>query len=93
MKRYKQRAERRLQRKSKKVFGKLPWDEAVTVLTGALTQAIWHEGGEIEDAIATAEIVYTAICRDLHSWSTLENRDNPKNVIPIRRKKGYLRNG
>jgi hypothetical protein len=88
MKRYKKRVEQRLVRKSKKVIDELKWDEAVNVLTVALGRAIWQEGGDLDDALATAEIVYFALCDGL--ISLLGEGHGERNVIPFKRKKKYL---
>jgi hypothetical protein len=87
---HKKREAQRLIRKGSRISKKLPWNEAVTVLTVSLTQAIWQEGGERDDAIATAEIVYFALCRDLNARFDLKDRGKPINVIPIKRKRSYL---
>jgi hypothetical protein len=89
MKRYKQRKEQRLVRKSRKVIDKLRWDEAVGVLTVALGQAIWREGGDRDDAMATMEIVHCAIVVGLDAWFDAKDRTKSPNVIPFKRKKGY----
>jgi hypothetical protein len=91
MKRFNPRKERKLRRKARNIDRKLEWDEAVVVLTCALTTAIWREGGTHEDAVATAEIVYHAILRDLNGWFQMEKHTGEPRVVPFRRKKGYLR--
>jgi hypothetical protein len=84
--RFKARKERRLTKKSNKIVKRFKWDEAVCLLTGAISEAIWHEGGQRDDAIATAELVYHAICRDLHA--RFEGR---KNILPFKRNPEYFR--
>lgn len=91
MKRYKRRAERRLVRKSRKVIDQLPWREAVNVLTVALGRAIWQEGGGRDDALATLDIMHTAISECLNAWYDIEDRNTSLNVTPFKRKKSYLR--
>ena len=91
MKRFSRDKERKLQRKARNVDRKLEWDEAVCVLTCALTTAIWREGGTRDDAIATADIAHHAICRDLDSWFNMEKQTGSPRVIPFKHKKGYLR--
>jgi hypothetical protein len=93
--RFKKRKERRLARSSKNaakhVVKGVSWDQAVCVLTGAITEAIWLEGGERDDAIATAEIVYHAICRDLLAWFDLAGRKKPRKILPFKRNKDYFK--
>jgi hypothetical protein len=96
MKHYKKRAERRLVRNAKKKVMGLKWDEAVVILTSALAEAIWREGGERDEAIATADIMHHAICLNLNDWFDSEEegaqpRDRAINVIPFKRRKGYPR--
>jgi hypothetical protein len=96
MKRYKKRAERRLVRNAKKKVMGLKWDEAVVILTSALAEGIWREGGDREEAIATADIMHRAICLNLNDWFDSEEegaqpRDRAINVIPFKRRKGYPR--
>ena len=91
MKRFNPPKERKLQRKARNIDRKLKWDEAVVVLTCALTTAIWREGGAREDAMATADIVHHAICRDLAHWFDTKKHTGEPAVVPFRRKKGYLR--
>jgi hypothetical protein len=95
VRRYQERKERRLMRQSIKIADKLPWDEAVCVMTGALTRAIWREGGTLADAKATADIAHHAICADLDIWFSLEKRNRPANIVPLpfKRKKKYFRGG
>lgn len=86
--RFKARKERKLVGGSNKILKKLEWDQAVCLLTGAVSEAIWHEGGAREDAIATAEIVYHAICRDLNA-----RFDGRKNIVPFKRNPDYFKKG
>jgi hypothetical protein len=91
MKRFGLKKERKLQRKARNIDRKLEWDEAVNVLTCALTTAIWREGGTREDAIATADIVHQAVCRDLAAWFDGARPTGEPTVVPFRRKRSYLR--
>ena len=84
--RFKARKERSLVKTSNKILKKLKWDQAVCLLTSAVSEAIWHEGGERADALATAEIVYHAICRDLNA-----RFDGKKNVVPFKRNPDYFK--
>ena len=84
--RFKARKERNLVKTSNKILKKLKWDQAVCLLTSAVSEAIWREGGEREDALATAEIVFHAICRDLNA-----RFDGRKNVVPFKRNPDYFR--
>jgi hypothetical protein len=91
MKRYKKGRARELLDKSDSILKKLKWNEAVTVLTAALTKAIWQEGGQREDARATIDIVHHVICAEIDCWSALEVRKRPTNVTPLRRNKSYFK--
>ena len=91
MKRYKKGRARELLDRSNKIVKKLKWDEAVTILTAALTKAIWQEGGERDDAKATADIAYHVICSEIDCWHRLEVRKRPANVTPMRRNKSYFK--
>lgn len=84
--RFKARKERRLAKVSNKVVKRFKWNEAVCLLTGAISEAIWHEGGMREDAMATAELVYHAICRDLDA-----RFDGRKNILPFKRNPDYFK--
>jgi hypothetical protein len=84
--RFKARKERRLIGTSNKILKKLKWEQAVCLLTSAVSEAIWHEGGERDDALATAEIVFHAICRDLNA-----RFDGRKNVVPFKRNPDYFK--
>ena len=83
--RFKARKER-LVGTSNKILKKLKWDEAVVLLTSAVSEAIWHEGGVRADALATAEIVFHAICRDINA-----RFDGRKNVVPFKRNPDYFK--
>ena len=84
--RFKARKEGRLIKTSNKLLKGLTWDKAVCLLTSAVSEAIWHEGGARDDAIATAEIVHHAICRDLNA-----RFDGRKNIVPFKRNPDYFR--
>jgi hypothetical protein len=87
---FKKRAAVRLRKASRRIVNAQARGNAVVVLTGALTEAIWREGGASDDALATAEIVYHAIVRDLNDWFALTNKADRK-IVPFRRKSKYLR--
>jgi predicted dinucleotide-binding enzyme len=87
---FKKRAALRLRKASRKIVEAQRRGEAVVVLTGALTEAIWREGGTNEDAVATAEIAYYAVVRDLNAWFAGTNKADRK-IVPFRRKSKYLR--
>jgi len=87
MKRHKPRKSRKLMKQARGVSKKLKWDDAVSVLTVAITKAIWREGGEYDDARATADIVHHAICMALDDYYCAGR----KNVVPFRRKRSYFR--
>lgn len=93
MKQYKKRAARRIVRKSRKVLAKLDvsWDEAVSTLAAAMVEAIWHEGGDRDDARATADIVHYMVCAGLDVWYDAEDKNKLPNVVQFRRKKKYFR--
>ena len=91
MKRYKIGRARKLVDRSDKILKDLKWNEAVTILTAALTKAIWREGGQREDARATIDIVHHVICAEIDGWSALEVRKRPANVTPMRRNKSYFK--
>lgn len=84
--RFKARKERKLTKTSKKLAKGMHWKDEVCVLTGTLSMAIWREGGLREDALATAEIVYHAICRDLHNLFGHEGK-----IVPFKRNPDYFR--
>jgi hypothetical protein len=84
--RFKAREARGLVKTSNKILKKLKWDEAVCLLTSAVSEAIWREGGMRADALATAEIVFHAICRDLNALF-----DGKKNVVPFKRNPDYFK--
>ena len=92
--RFKKRKERELARVSKKIAEGVSkritkgvrWNKTVCVLTGALSEAIWREGGRRDDALATAELVYHAICRDLNGLFDHEGK-----VVPFKRNPDYFR--
>jgi hypothetical protein len=84
--RFKAREERRLAKTSKKIAKGVKWKDEVCVLTGALSLAIWREGGMHEDAVATAEIVYHAILRDLNNLFGGEGK-----VVPFKRNPDYFK--
>jgi len=96
MKQYKKRAARRIVRKSRKL-GKVltkmdvDWTEAVPTLCAALVEAIWHEGGDRDDAKATADIVHYMVCAGLDVWYDAEDKNKLPNVVQFRRKKKYFR--
>jgi hypothetical protein len=84
--RFKKRKERQLAKVAHKALKGLEWDQAVSVLTGAVSEAIWREGGTRADALATAELVFHAICRDLHALF-----EGASKVIPLKRNKDYFK--
>ena len=84
--RFKARKERNLVKTSNRILKKLQWDQAVCLLTSATSEAIWREGGERADALATAELVFHAICRDVNA-----RFDGRKNVVPFKRNPDYFK--
>jgi len=85
MKEYKRREAQRIKRKARQVGKKLPWRQACDILTTALAQAIWHEGGSRDDAHATAEIVFYTLNEQL------DRMYGDEKVIPLRRKASYFK--